>query len=116
MKEVVNLWLSKNARLPGVLACAVRYQDQTSFTQSWSSPFKPEALENACRCLADTFQVLQLNRFTGSRVRWVYENALIFATRRADGTCLGIFTSNDPLAFDRADIERLLGEFGALGA
>ena len=42
MKEVINLWLSKHARLPGVLACAVRYQDKTSFTQSWSSPFKPE--------------------------------------------------------------------------
>ena len=111
MKEVINLWLSKSARLPGVLACAVRYQDKTSFTQSWSSPFKPDALENVGRCLADTFQVLQLNRFTGSCVRWVYANAFLFSTRRPDGICVGIFTTNDALAFDRAEIERLLVEF-----
>ena len=114
MKEVVNLWLSKNARLPGVLACGVRYQDKTTFTQSWSSLYKPEAIENVCRCIADTFQVTQLNRFVGSYLRWVYQNAFLFSTRRTDGICLGIFTTNDPLAFDRAEIERLLEEFRRL--
>jgi hypothetical protein len=116
MKEMVNLWLSKNARLPGVLACGVRYNDKVCFTQTWSSQYKADALENALRCVADAFQVFQLNRFGFGCVRWVYENAFIYCARRKDGTSLTLVTTRDPLAFDRGQIEQLLGEFHRLGA
>ena len=114
MKEIVNLWLGKSARLPGVLACGVRYPDKTAFTQTWSSQYPADTLENAWRCVSDAFQVLQLNRFPAERVRWVYANAILFGARRSDGICLGVFTTSDPLAFDTAQIERLLAEFQAL--
>lgn len=116
MKETINLWLSKNARLPGVLACGVRYPDRTAFTQTWSSQLVVAALENAWRCAADAFQVLQLNRLTGEWVRWVYDQAYLYCTRRPDGIFLGLITSKDPLSFDPVEIQRLLAEFRTLSA
>jgi hypothetical protein len=116
MKETINLWLSKNARLPGVLACGVRYPDQTVFSQTWSSGFPVQVLDNTWRAVGDTFPVFQLHRFSGNWVRWVYERAHLYTTRRRDGICLGLFTVKDPLGFDPVEIERLLGEFHTLSS
>jgi hypothetical protein len=115
MKETINLWLSKHARVPGVLACGVRYPDQAVFSQTWSSDFPVSVLDNTWRCAADTFPVLQLHRLSGDWVRWVYERAYFYVTRRRDGICLGIFTLKDPLGHDPGEIRRLLSEFQALG-
>jgi hypothetical protein len=114
MKELVNQWVARRARLRGVLACGVRFPDKTSITQSWSPDLPAAALDNAWRCASDAFQVLKINSFPNERVRWVYENALLYCARRDDGVCLGIFTSKDPSAFDPDSIERLIAEFRAL--
>jgi hypothetical protein len=115
MKTEINQWLRQRAQPVGGLACGVRFPDKTSLTQSWSSDFPNRALENAWRCASDAFQVLKINFFSHDYVRWVYENAFLYCTRREDGICLGIFTAKDPRAFNADEIERLLAEFRALG-
>ena len=115
MKELFKQWLSKRARMPGVLACGVRFPDKTSITQSWSPDFSTQNLEHAWRCASDAFQVLKIDFFPHEHVRWVYEKAFLYSTKREDGTCLGIFTAKDPQAFDANRIEGLLAEFRALG-
>ena len=114
MKESTNLWLSSAARLPGVLACGVRYPDNSTFTQSWAEGFAPERLDNALRCVADTFQVLNLNRVPATSVRWVYEQAFLYCARRSDGICLGIFCTKDLQQKSPGAIERLLADFQSL--
>lgn len=116
MKESLSQWLSRRTRLRGVLACGVRLPDKTSLTQSWSPEFTASSLENAWRCASDAFQVLRVNSFPNERVRWVYEQALLYCARREDGTCLGIFTAKEREAVDAAEIERLMAEFCALRA
>ena len=114
MKEFLNEWLSRRSRLPGVLACGVRFLDKTSVTLSWSSEFTTHSLENAWRCASDAFQVLKVNFFPDERVRWVYEQVLLHCARREDGICLGIFTAKDQGSVDAAEIERLIAQFRAL--
>ncbi|HYV32813.1 MAG TPA: hypothetical protein VEO53_17120 [Candidatus Binatia bacterium] len=114
MKESLSQWLSRRARLRGVLACGVRFPDKTSLTQCWSSEFTAPSLENAWRCASDAFQVLRLNFFPNERVRWVYEKATLHCACREDGTCLGIFTAKDRGTVDAAEIERVMSEFCAL--
>jgi len=116
MKEFLQQWVSGRARLPGVLACGVRFSDKTSFTQSWSPDFSVQNLDHAWRCASDAFQVLKINFFPSEYVRWVYEKAFLYCARREDGVCFGLFTANDPQSYDRAAIERLLAEFRALGS
>jgi len=114
MKEPLEQWVNRRARLPGVLACGLRLPDKTSLTQSWSPDFPAKALDNAWRCVSDAFQVIKINFFPNDHVRWVYENAFLYCTRRDDGACLGVFTGKDPRTFDATEIERLLVEFRAL--
>lgn len=73
MKESFNNWLTETMKISGVLACGVRSPDRRTFTRSGSPQFTPVALEQACRCLADTFQIINANRFPSGLVRWVYK-------------------------------------------
>ena len=114
MKESLSQWLSRRTQVRGVLACGVRFPDKTSLTQSWSPEFEPAPLENAWRCASDAFQVLRGSSFPNERVRWIYENAVLYCARREDGTCLGIFAAREKGAVDAAEIEQLVAEFCAL--
>src|SRR5262249_50487456 len=116
MKEYFQHWLEQKAPVTGVLACGVRFIDKTSITQSWSAEYPDEALDNAWRCLADAFQVLKLNRLPGDRVLWVYEQAVLYSDRRADGTCLGVFIQREADAVDQAGLETIFSEFATLEA
>src|SRR5207247_1616549 len=116
MKEFLSQWLSRRARLRGVLASGVRFPDKTSLTQSWSPEFTEPSLDNAWRCASDAFQVLRVNFFPNERIRWVYEKALLHCARREDGICLGIFTAKDGGGVGAAAMDTLLVEVGVLPA
>lgn len=115
MKVVIRQWLSQRTQVPGVLACGVRFPDKTACTQTWSPDFPAASLDNAWRCVSDAFQVIKHDFFPNQRVRWVYENALLFCTCRDDGIGLGIFTAKDAQSFDANEVEQLIAEFTALG-
>ena len=114
MKETLNLWLSNNGRLPGLLASGIRYPDSTSFTQTLAGGFPAMALENGLRCVADTFLVLQLNRLPADNIRWVYDKASLYCARRTDGICLVLIAAKDAPSSGEA-IDRLLAEFHKVG-
>ena len=113
MKELLQQWVAQRARLPGVLACGLRFPDKTSFTQSWSDDFPAQNLDHAWRCASDAFQVLKISVFPSEYVRWVYEKAYLYCARRDDGICLGVFMAKDPKVSDPVAVERLLVEFRA---
>jgi hypothetical protein len=114
MSDVIKQWFEQSAPFQGILACGVRYADRTTVTKAWADGFTELALENALRCVADLFQVLQFNRISPSRVRWVYQGAFLYCERRPEGTCLGVFTPGNIEAVDLDGLERFFGEFQAL--
>lgn len=115
MKETLNLWLSRHARLPGVLACLLRYPDGTVFAQAWAEGFQGQSFEHVARGLADTFQVLQFNRIPAVHLRWVYQRALLYCARRADGTCLAVFTERDGGHTNPQTLQELFQGFQSAG-
>ena len=115
MKEQIEQWLGRHCSLRGLLACGVRYQDQTVFIPAGVGSFPKHNLENTLRCMADMFQVLKLNQFPNDYVRWIYENALLYCTRRPDGTFLALFTRREPEATDLEALVKILAEFTTLG-
>jgi hypothetical protein len=116
MKETFVQWLQQAGPFAGALACAVRGPDGAGASRSWAAGFSEASLENALRCVADLFQVIQHSRIAPGRVRWVYGDALLHCERRADGTCFGIFTARQgEAAFDKAGLERMFVEFRAVG-
>ena len=114
MKELINRWFEQSAPFQGILACGVRHPDQSAITKTWTDGFSEMALENALRCMADLFHVLQLNRIPPARVRWVYAGALFHCERRTDGSSLGVFTVKDSNSLELGGLDRFFSEFQAL--
>ena len=115
MNEIINRWIERIPPVSGVLACGVRHPDNTSASRSWSDELAAEALDNAWRGAADVFHVLKLNRLPFERMRWVYEQALLYCEQNEDGACFVLFTARDPQRVDHEGIARLLREFHTLG-
>jgi len=116
MKAVINQWFEQCAPFEGIQACCVRHVDESSICKSWANGYDDLALDTALRCVSDVHQVLQFNKISATRLRWVYENALLHCERRADGVCLGIFTVRDEESIDRDGLGRIFAEFQALDA
>jgi len=114
MKDQVNQWFEQSVPFEGILACGVRFPDQTSATKIWADGFEDVAVENALRCVVDGFQIVQMNRINPYRLRWVYSGAFLYCERRQDGTCLGVFTAKTIESTGREELERFFGEFQAV--
>lgn len=115
MQEQIHNWLTETMKISGVLACGIRLPDRKTVTRSNSNQFTPVALENACRCLGDTFQVIQSHRFPMELVRWVYENYFLYGIACPDGHCLAVLTGRKNGAILQSqDFERIAGEFRQL--
>jgi len=95
----------------------VRLPDQSSAARTWSEAFSTDAIDNASRCVSDTFQVLKLNRLPARRLRWVYDSAVVLCAHREDGISLTLFTGRDDQAVDHAGVARWIEQFqsGAIG-
>ena len=106
-------WFSQRPALQGILAEALRGGDQT-ISRSWNPGYPKEALENAVRCVADLYQVLQLNGVPSERIRLVYGNAWLHCARGPDASCLAVFTPPDDQAFDSQSLDKLFDEFQML--
>ena len=116
MREVIQGWLADRPRLPGVLACGVRFPDKSTITESYDKDFPASTLENVWRCVGDAFQVMSAHRMAPTTMRWVHENAVLYCTRRPDGIVLSLFTSPNPADVDLGNLERLLRGFRTLEA
>jgi hypothetical protein len=114
MKERLAQWLQDRARLRGVLAAGIRFADKTASCQSFASGYPVSGLENAWRCVADTYQVLNLHRVPGTQLKWSYEGAALHCTRRKDGVILAFFTAAQDSQADLAGVQRLMDEFVSL--
>lgn len=114
-RELINQWLSQQGSLRGLMACGLRYPDETVFIPSISASFPQEKVGYALRCLADTFQVLKLNHLPSQYLRWIYQNALLYCVKRADGVFVAVFTSREADSVDLGRLGKLLAEFPRVG-
>lgn len=114
MKEMLNQWFEQSAPFEGIVACGLFFPDQSCAVKTWADGFEESLVENALRCVADGFQMLQANRIASARVRWVYANALLYCERRGDGCCLGVFTKRKVEEIDLEGLERFFSEFQSL--
>ena len=114
MSETIKQFLTRNAKVPGLMALAVQYPDKSVNTQKCSRDFPGEVLENAWRSLMEAIPVLKLNQLPSARFRWVYTEAIVHCEYRKDGSCLGIFGARGNNELNDLEIDRLVAEFHAV--
>src|SRR5688572_22069207 len=102
IKEITNRWMARNTKARGVLACGVRYPDQSTFNQTQAPNCSATALDNSWNCVAKTFEFLKQNRNDVDQMCWVFENYLLYCAVRSDDVCLGIFTAKKEEEHDPA--------------
>jgi hypothetical protein len=108
VKERVDAWLGAVGLPAGVMACVVRFPDQTILVRILSDVVLPAALENASRCAGDVFRVLKVHRLPSVRLRWGFEGGVLHCARRPDDVVLAVLTET------AADAEALLMDFLAV--
>lgn len=114
IKEITNRWMARNTKAKGVLACGVRYADQTTFNQSSTPDFSSAALDKTWNCVAGTFEFLKQRQSDMDQMCWVFENYLLYCATRQDDACLGIFTLKSEEDHDPSVVNRMIAEFKAL--
>jgi hypothetical protein len=114
MRASLGHWFAQLKPRRGVLAGGVRPGEGEAAIKAWEQQFTTAGVENALRCVADIYQVLQLNGIAPARLRLVYQKAWLHCERGADGSCLGVFTVADLEAYDAEAVDKLLKEFQIL--
>jgi hypothetical protein len=114
MKEALSQWLSERPPLEGVQATGLRDADATTATRIADPSFAHEGVENAWRCVADTFEVLRHHHCEAYSLRWRFEHSALHCLLRPDGICLMVLTTSKLQELDLAGLENLFREFQAL--
>jgi hypothetical protein len=115
MKHIFHQWLDQLPAIPGVLACGVRFPDRSSMNRSWSGEFPDDALDNAWRCAADTFDVLRLHQLPERRLRWLFGRHALHCEKRADSIFLGVFTTKVLQDEDDISFKQIVADFHSVG-
>jgi hypothetical protein len=111
MNDAFQQWFGQRASIAGVQVLGLRHLDQATSTRIEDPTFPIDGVENAWRCVADTFQVLQHRGCPAINLRWVFEHSLLYCLRRPDGACLMVFATPKAQELDAAGLQALFLEF-----
>jgi hypothetical protein len=110
----VGDWLRRAPSLRGVLVRGIRFPDATVICDFDARDFPVAMLEQAYRCVAETFSTPPPGASKPTRLVWMFERAALHCARRADGTVLGAFVLPSITATDLAGLDLQLASFDAL--
>lgn len=114
MKDPLSNWIARLAGEPEVQAAAVLRPDRSCVTSADEEGRQNEALAQALKCLADTFDVAGVHRMAPEQMRWIYEQSLVYCMRRSDGALLGLFLKHgNPSAPEPGWMNRVTREFNS---
>jgi CheY-like chemotaxis protein len=110
-------WLARHARVRGILAAGViRPSPKPAISQPIGTELAAEALGVAWRCAQEMFELAARYELEPWQLRWVFDQAQLYAVRRSDGQALAMFLNKDSTALDTEAIERVFQEFRAVSA
>jgi hypothetical protein len=108
----LQIWLDALPVEPGVLACAIRFPSQGWIGRVFDSTLDRQALDQATRCVMDTFRVMKLHRWPSQYLQWSYERGRVHAVRRADDWVLVVIASAEAAVTEallRSWVEAFMG-------
>jgi hypothetical protein len=109
-------WLTRHGSIAGLLAAGVIRAQQPMVSHSSSPKFPREPLSVAWRCVQEMLDLSGKHDVPAWQLRWIYEEAQLYATQRDDGKILAMILTKDPSVLDAAAIEKVFREFRSLEA
>ena len=114
MNELITRWLGRLHHVAGVAACGVEGPDGSGFSRTWDTQFPEPALTELWARLRNIAKTSIPKDESAESLRWTFNQYLVTAVVRGDGTIFFVLRLKDPAAVDSAGIDRLLNEFRAL--
>ena len=112
MSEVINRWFSRTGRVPGMLACSLRYPDGATFSRTWEVHLAEPLLNELWTRLQPIADVAGAD--APESLRWTFDKNLVVGTVRANGPTFFVLLARKAGETEDAGLERLLNEFRAL--
>lgn len=112
MNELINRWFGRTVRVPGMLACGLRYADGTTFSRTWEVHLSEPLLNDVWTRLHPIAETAGVE--APELLRWTFDKHLVVAAPRANGPTFFILLARKSGDTEDAGLERLLHEFRAL--
>lgn len=112
MSELINRWFSRTNRVPGMLACGLRYPDGSTFSRTWEAHLTETLLNELWTRLQPIGEVAETE--APESLRWTFEKNTVVAAARANGPTFFVLLARKSGEAEDPGLERLLHEFRAL--
>ena len=112
MSELINRWFSRTGRVPGMLACGLRYPDGATFSRTWEVHLTESLLNELWTRLHPIAEVVETE--APESLRWTFDKNLVVGATRANGPTFFVLLARKAGEAEVAGLERLLHEFRAL--
>lgn len=112
MSELINRWFSRTGRVPGMLACGLRYPDGNTFSRSWEVPLTEPLLNELWTRLHPITEVAGAD--APESLRWTFDKNVVVGAARANGPTFFVLLARKSGEAEDAGLDRLLNEFRAL--
>jgi hypothetical protein len=111
MSSPLHSWLAALPAFNGLLGAYIADQHQTPDARSWSERYSPDALCALHRQVCDVIEVLAAGDLPARKLRWIFDQSVVYYERRPDGVGLCLITTHDPWTGDSDTITQIIHQF-----
>ncbi len=115
MNQALQSWLARIPSFPGLLAAYVAEPANPPQVRSCSDRFKAEGIQALDRQVRDVLDVLDAGEIPARKLRWIFEETVVYYERRKDGAGMCLLTTHDPWVGEGEIINNLIHDFRNAG-
>lgn len=111
MSSPLQSWLEGVPEFPGLLGAYVTAPQHEPDVRSWSQDFTTEGIRSLHRQVHDVIDVLDAGQMPARKLRWIFEETVVYFERRKDGCGMCLITTHDPWVGEGEIITGLIADF-----
>lgn len=111
MSTALQSWLEQVPEFNGLLAVYAVAPGQPPHLRSCAEDFNSEAILALHRQINDVLDVLEAGQNPARKLRWIFDQTVVYFERRKDSAGMCLITTHDPWVGEGDTITDLIAEF-----
>lgn len=113
MSDALQSWLDQVPAFAGLLGAFVTVSRQREQCQIrlWSDAYRHEGIQSLQRHVQDVIEVLDAEQMPARKLRWIFEQTVVYFERRKDGAGMCLITTHEPWVGESEVISNLIAQF-----
>jgi hypothetical protein len=96
MSDDIKSWFAEYSGFEGLLGMGVAAAGGDPEFRAWVGEVSVAELGNVWHQASDVLEVLRAGRLPSDRMRWKFDDTVVYLERRKDGAKLMLFTAQEP--------------------